>query len=49
MRPQYEVDTIMGLLFRYLKKEEANLDKNNIKLSVIGDTERLPEKTRGTA
>ena len=46
MRPQYEVDTIMGLLFRYLKKEEANLDRNNIKLSVIGDTERLPEKTR---
>lgn len=45
-RPKYEVETIMNLLFKYLKKEEANLAKNNIRLSVIGDTGRLPEATR---
>jgi undecaprenyl diphosphate synthase len=45
-RPKYEVDTIMDLLFRYLRKEESNLNKNNIKLQIVGDMERLPEKTR---
>ena len=45
-RPEYEVDTIMDLLFRYLKKEESNLDKNNIRLKVIGEVDRLPRKTR---
>lgn len=45
-RPKYEVDTIMDLLLRYLRKEEKSLNQNNIKLKVIGQIERLPEKTR---
>ena len=45
-RPQYEIDAIMDLLYRYLKKEEYNLNENNIRLKVIGEVDRLPEKTK---
>ena len=45
-RPKYEVDTIMDLLFRYLRKEEQQLDSNNISLKVIGDISKLPNHTR---
>lgn len=43
-RPSYEVDTIMELLHRYLKSEQSNLHENNIRLKVIGQSDRLPAK-----
>src|SRR5216117_3382943 len=42
-RPKDEVDTLMKYLARYLKKEAAELDKNNVRLEVIGQIYRLPE------
>ncbi len=41
-RPPSEVTDLMGLLRRYLQSEIAELHKNDIRLSVIGDRERLP-------
>jgi undecaprenyl diphosphate synthase len=42
-RPKEEVDTLMNYLARYLKSEFAELQKNNIRLDVIGQMYRLPE------
>lgn len=42
-RPQEEVDTLMKYLARYLRTETDELNKNNIKLEVIGQIYRLPE------
>jgi undecaprenyl diphosphate synthase len=42
-RPKEEVDALMKYLARYLKKEAAELDKNNVRLEVIGQIYRLPE------
>jgi undecaprenyl diphosphate synthase len=42
-RPEAEVSLLMQILRRYLKKETANLVKENIRFSVIGDTSRLPD------
>lgn len=42
-RPQDEVDTLMKYLARYLKTETEELQKNNVKLDVIGQIYRLPE------
>ncbi len=42
-RPKEEVDTLMNYLARYLKNELAELQKNNVKLDVIGQIYRLPE------
>jgi undecaprenyl diphosphate synthase len=42
-RPKEEVDTLMKYLARYLKKEAAELQKNNVRLEVIGQIYRLPE------
>jgi undecaprenyl diphosphate synthase len=42
-RPQDEVDTLMKYLARFLKSEIAELNKNNVRLEVIGQTYRLPE------
>ncbi len=42
-RPKEEVDTLMKYLARYLLKEIPELDKNNVKLEVIGQIHRLPE------
>jgi undecaprenyl diphosphate synthase len=41
-RPQTEVLDLMGLLRRYLKSEIAELHKNGVRLSVIGERDRLP-------
>lgn len=41
-RPKAEVKTLMTLLLTSLKKEAKELDKNNIKLQVIGNLESLP-------
>ena len=41
-RPQYEVTGLMELLIDTIRKEVPTLNKNNIKLHVIGDTNMLP-------
>ena len=42
-RPKEEVDTLMKYLARYLKSEAAELQKNNVRLEVIGQIYRLPQ------
>ena len=42
-RPKNEVDGLMVLLVDTIKKEVPTLNKNNIKLHVIGDTAMLPD------
>jgi undecaprenyl diphosphate synthase len=42
-RPKDEVDTLMRYLARYLKNEIGELNRNNVKLDVIGQIYRLPE------
>lgn len=45
-RPADEIDALMELLVDAIEKETPTLQKNNIRLLTIGDTNRLPEKTR---
>ncbi len=45
-RPKNEVAALFRLLEQYLDKEEDKLKKNNIKFSVIGDIDALPEPVR---
>lgn len=42
-RPEYEVTGLMELLVDTIRKETETLNKNNIKLHVIGDLAMLPE------
>lgn len=42
-RPSVEVLDLMGLLRLYLRKEMAELHKQGVKFSVIGERSRLPE------
>ena len=42
-RPKQEVDTLMKYLDRYLRNEVGELQKNNVRLEVIGQIYRLPE------
>src|SRR3974390_2387054 len=42
-RPKEEVDALMKYLVYYLKTETSELNKNNVKLEVIGHIYRLPE------
>jgi len=42
-RPKDEVDMLMKYLARYLKSEIGELNKNNVRLEVIGQIYRLPE------
>ncbi len=42
-RPQYEVTGLMELLVETIRKETETLNKNNIKLHIIGDQSMLPE------
>lgn len=42
-RPQNEVDALMELLIDTIEKETPTLNKNNIRLQMIGDLNRLPE------
>src|SRR6267378_2403317 len=42
-RPKDEVDALMKYLVHYLKSETPELNKNNVRLEVIGQTYRLPE------
>ena len=41
-RPEYEVSGLMELLVETIRKETETLNKNNIRLHVIGDTKMLP-------
>jgi len=45
-RPKLEVEALMHLLSRYLNKEVAIMQQNNIRLNAIGDLENLPSKVR---
>jgi len=42
-RPRGEVMDLMGLLRRYLQSEIAELHKNGVRLTVIGERSRLPD------
>ena len=42
-RPEYEVMGLMELLVDTIRKEVPTLNKNNIRLHVIGDVEMLPD------
>src|SRR5215469_1779532 len=42
-RPKDEVDAQMKYLVHYLKTETSELNKNNVRLEVIGQVYRLPE------
>jgi undecaprenyl diphosphate synthase len=45
-RPAYEVTGLMELLVETIRKEVETLNKNNIRLHVIGDMDMLPEYAR---
>lgn len=45
-RPKTEVSALMTLLFRTISDEVESLNKNNVKLSTIGDLSTLPDKAR---
>ena len=45
-RPEIEVNALMDLLVKTIKKELPTLMKNNIKLEMIGDGDALPTKCR---
>lgn len=45
-RPADEVEGLMELLVSTIRKEVETLNKNNIRLHVIGDLEMLPESAR---
>jgi len=47
-RPTLEVNALMALLVETVKKELSTLNKNNIKLTAIGDLSKLPSKTYNT-
>jgi len=45
-RPREEVDALMKYLVHYLKTETKELNKNNVRLEVIGQIHRLPENVQ---
>ena len=45
-RPKAEVDALMSLLVKTINKEVSTLNKNNIRLSAIGDLDSLPSETK---
>lgn len=47
-RPALEVNALMGLLVETIKREIKTLHDNSIRLSAIGDLDRLPERSRKT-
>lgn len=47
-RPKIEVDGLMTLLVKTIKNELPTLQKNNIKLSAIGQINNLPETARNS-
>src|SRR6187549_296905 len=45
-RPEYEVIGLMELLVTTIRKEVESLDKNNIRMHVIGNIEMLPQRAQ---
>ena len=45
-RPKIEVDTLMKILIKSLKKELGTLQKNQIKLNAIGNLSKMPDKAQ---
>ncbi len=45
-RPKDEVDALMKYLVHYLKTETRELNKNNVRLEVIGQIHRLPDNVQ---
>jgi undecaprenyl diphosphate synthase len=45
-RPKLEVDTLMKILIKSLKKELTTLQNNNIKLNTIGNLEKMPQSAQ---
>ena len=45
-RPKLEVKTLMQLLISSLKKEMDTMQKNSVRLNVIGNLEHLPKKVQ---
>jgi undecaprenyl diphosphate synthase len=45
-RPEYEVTGLMELLVETIRREAEALNKNNIRLQVIGDMNMLPENAK---
>jgi len=45
-RPQEEIDGLMELLIKAVRDETKTLMDNNVKLETIGETERIPERSR---
>ncbi len=46
-RPKSEVDFLMRLLQRFLRRERKTMMKNSIRFAAIGDIEGLPEGVQG--
>ena len=44
-RPKEEVDALMTLIVTAIERETPDLIKNNVRLTAIGDTERMPAET----
>ena len=45
-RPQAEVDGLMELLIKAVREETKTLMDNNVRLAMIGDLKRIPERSR---
>jgi undecaprenyl diphosphate synthase len=45
-RPSLEVSALMKLLIEMVRRETADLNRNNVRLNAIGDISMLPDKTR---
>lgn len=45
-RPQQEVDTLMHLIGWAIERELPDLLRNNVKIHLLGDIERIPEEAR---
>ena len=45
-RPREEVDAIMGLLGKYLREAVDTMERDHIRLKILGDPEMLPKNLR---
>ncbi len=45
-RPQAEVDALMALMVLAIERETPDLMKNNVRLTAIGDLDRMPKEVR---
>lgn len=45
-RPKAEVDALMSLISLAIERETPDLIRNNVRLTIIGDTDRLPDEAR---